>query len=118
MDDKAFRPSMDVHRDEKAITITADLPGIKEDDIKIVVKDGQLKISGKREEHTEKKNEDGSSFYTERRFGSFQRSFQLPEGTTTDGINAALKDGVLQVSIPVPASTEVVNEHQIPVSKL
>jgi HSP20 family protein len=117
-DEKGWRPSVDVHRNDEAIIITADLPGIKEEDVKIVVKGGVLKISGQREESTERKSEDGTSVYTERHFGSFHRSFELPEAASPEDINAALKDGVLKVTIPTPAAVPATVEHKIPIAKL
>ncbi len=76
----------------------ADLPGVKESDLDISVTGNRLTISGERQE--EKKDE-GDQYYTyERNYGSFSRSFTLPEGVDVEHVQAELKDGVLNVVVP------------------
>jgi HSP20 family protein len=75
-----------------------DLPGVKRDDIKIDFKDGNLTVSGERKSETEKKEK--SSYRSERFYGSFSRSFQLPAGVKPDQVEAHYADGVLRVTVP------------------
>lgn len=93
-----FAPSFDVKETGDAYVFTADLPGVKESDLELSLTGNRLTISGKREE--EKKNE-GERWYTyERSYGTFSRSFTLPEGVDPEHAEAHLKEGVLRVSIP------------------
>eukprot|EP00007_Cunea_sp_BSH-02190019_P007611 CAMPEP_0174235926 /NCGR_PEP_ID=MMETSP0417-20130205/5183_1 /TAXON_ID=242541 /ORGANISM="Mayorella sp, Strain BSH-02190019" /LENGTH=150 /DNA_ID=CAMNT_0015314503 /DNA_START=45 /DNA_END=497 /DNA_ORIENTATION=- len=115
MDSRDWHPSVDVQRDETGVTITADLPGVKQEDIKVAVSNGTLNISGKREEKIKEESEDGSRVYTERWSGSFQRRFPLPDGVVNKDIQASLQDGVLKVRVPLqPAGAA---EHQVPITK-
>lgn len=94
-----WAPSIDVDEDEKSIRVKADMPGMNEKDISVVVENGVLTISGEKKEETEKK--DGKrSILTERRFGSFRRAVTLPDGVDTGAIKAEFKNGVLTVDIP------------------
>lgn len=96
--ERAFTPELEVRESKDAYTITADLPGIKESDLSIDVSGQRLVISGKREE--EQREEGERCWVYERSYGSFSRSFVLPEGVEPDKIDARLDKGVLQVRIP------------------
>lgn len=87
-------PSVDVNEDEKAYTISMDLPGMTKKDISISIRDQILSVSGKRE------NKSDNLFRSERRFGSFSRSFNLPDEIKIDKVDATFNDGVLTISIP------------------
>ncbi len=94
----AFAPSFDVKETGDAYVFTADLPGVKESDLELSLTGSRLTISGKREEE---KKEEGERWYTyERSYGTFSRSFTLPEGVDAEHAEAHLKEGVLRVSIP------------------
>ncbi len=93
-----FTPSFDVKETKDAYEFKADLPGMKEDDVDISLTGNRLTISGKREE--EKRDEGDQYFAYERSYGSFSRSFTLPEGVDAEHVNAELKDGVLSVVVP------------------
>lgn len=91
-------PKVDVTEEEKAFRLTAELPGIKKEDIKLEVKDGILSISA---EHAEEKTEERGEFrWRERRSGSFKRSFWLPENVNENLIEAKVEEGVLTVTLP------------------
>ncbi|MGA9525254.1 MAG: Hsp20/alpha crystallin family protein [Myxococcaceae bacterium] len=93
-----FVPSLEVKERKDAIVLRADLPGVREDDVDVSLTGNRLTISGKREEE---KKEEGERYYTyERSYGTFSRSFTLPEGIDSEHIEANLKDGVLDVTIP------------------
>lgn len=99
-----FAPAFDVRETENAYEFTADLPGVKEGDIDINVTGNRMSITGKREEEKVEENE---TFYcSERSYGSFTRSFTLPEGVNLDEVSAELRDGVLHVHVPKPAESK------------
>jgi len=94
----ALVPELDVHESASAITVEADLPGVEEKDLEVTLTGNRLTISGKREAE---RNEDGTTWYTyERSYGSFSRTFTLPEGVDTDRVDGELKNGVLTVHLP------------------
>lgn len=93
-----FVPAFEVKETKDSYIFKADLPGVKESDLDITLTGDRLTISGKRE--TEQQ-EDSDRFYAyERSFGSFSRSFTLPEGVDVNSCNAELKDGVLHLRLP------------------
>ncbi len=93
-----FVPSFEVKETKDAYLFKADLPGIREEDLEISLTGNRLTVSGKREE--EHRDEDDRYFAYERSYGSFSRSFTLPEGVDVDHAEAGLNQGVLSVSIP------------------
>jgi HSP20 family protein len=94
----AKTPAVDVVESEKAYEITADLPGMDEKNIEVKVADGVMTIKGEKQEEKEEKKKD--YYLHERSFGSFQRSFELPESVDPDKIEASFKKGVLTVTLP------------------
>jgi HSP20 family protein len=100
--DGAWTPSVDVLRKNGSVILRADLPGITPEEVKVTVEDDVLTISG---EHTEESEEElGSYMRRERRFGSFSRSMTLPTGVKAEDIESTTRDGVLEVTIPMPGS--------------
>lgn len=96
--DFAFRPTVDIFEDEASIQVKADLAGVKREDVHIEVENSVLTLRGERKlEHEEKKK---GYHRVERAYGSFSRSFALPDTVDTDKIDAAFRDGVLNVTIP------------------
>lgn len=94
----AFNPSFDVTETKDSYLFKADVPGVKEDEIEISVTGNRLQISGKRETEEETKND---TVYTyERQYGSFARSFTLPDSADLEHAKSELKDGVLTLVIP------------------
>lgn len=101
---RGWSPAIDVTRDERRMVVRADIPGIAPDEVKIEVQDGVLTMSG---EHEETKEIDEEDFVRrERRFGSFARSIALPGGVDAEKIEAKTRDGVLEVTIPLPDDKE------------
>jgi HSP20 family protein len=88
----------EVKETKEGYVFKADVPGIKESDLTINLSGNRLSVSGKREE--EKKHESETYFSYERSYGSFTRSFTLPEGIDADKVHASLKDGVLSILVP------------------
>lgn len=105
---RGWAPAIDVVRDDGHLVVRADLPGIKPEEVKIEVEDDILTISGEHEERTEEKDED--YWRRERRHGSFARSMALPGGVDANKITASTRDGVVEVTVPLPkeASKEAV----------
>jgi len=98
--DSQWMPSIDVNETDKAILVSAELPGMEEKDIEVTLERNTLTISGEKKEETEKKDEKRNSYYAERRYGSFRRSITIPDDIVTDKINAEFKKGVLSIEIP------------------
>jgi HSP20 family protein len=97
-------PDVDVFEHDNRLVTKIDLPGMKKEDVKVEITDGQLAISGERKTEAEEK---GEHFYRcERDYGSFFRSVPLPEGTNADDVKATFTDGVLEVRVPLPARPE------------
>jgi len=94
-------PNIDVFERDGNLVTRIDLPGLKKEDVKVEVADGRLVISGERRSESEEKKE---AFYrSERKFGSFYRAVPLPAGVKVEEVKAAFADGVLEVSVPLPA---------------
>lgn len=93
-----WTPSADVKEDEKEYIIRLDIPGMEKNDIKVNFQDGRLTITGERK--TEEKEEKKDYVRQERYFGSFYRSFTLPEKIKEDAIEASFKNGVLKLIVP------------------
>ena len=97
-------PAVDVVESEQSYEITADLPGMDEKNIEVKVTDGVLTMKGERQEEKEEKK---TGYYLqERSFGSFQRSFEMPESVDADKIEANFKKGVLTVKLPKKAEAQ------------
>ncbi|QOP41104.1 Hsp20/alpha crystallin family protein [Sulfurimonas marina] len=94
----SFTPSVNTREGEFAYHVDVDLPGVKKEDIKVDVKDGNITISGERNFKEEVKEED--YYKVETSFGKFSRSFSLPEDADTENITASTDNGVLEVVIP------------------
>lgn len=93
-----FIPRFEVKENRDAFIFKCDLPGVREEDVDIDLTGDRLTISGKREE--EKRDESERYYAYERSYGSFSRTFTLPEGVTAENVTAELKDGVLNVVLP------------------
>lgn len=94
----AFNPSFDVTETKDSYVFKADVPGVKKDDLEISMTGNRLQISGKREHEQESKTD--TVYAYERQYGSFTRTFTLPEGVDVDHARSELKDGVLTLVIP------------------
>jgi HSP20 family protein len=106
----AYMPDIEVKETSDAIVICADVPGVNEKDIDVSISGNLLTVSGRREEEAK---EEGDQYYAcERSYGSFSRSFTLPEGTDPEHVKAELKDGVLTVDVP---KKESVHSRKIPI---
>lgn len=94
---KDWYPAVDVLEEKDRYTVKAELPGVKQEDIKISLDDNVLTLKGERKSETEKKDD---YYYRERVYGEFSRSFRLPTDVDAEKIEATYQDGVLKVDIP------------------
>lgn len=102
---KTFQPRVNIAEDEKSYYIDAELAGVKKEDVKLEYHDDKtLTISA---EKREENKESGKNYHrVESSYGSFFRSFYLPDNVDTKTINAEMKDGVLRVVLPKSVKTE------------
>ncbi|MEK7232373.1 MAG: Hsp20/alpha crystallin family protein [Elusimicrobiota bacterium] len=100
----AWMPRVDIRETEKEYILDLSLPGVKKEDVKVEVKDGVLTISG--EKKTEKEEKGKTWLRRESSYGSFQRSFVLPEGLHTEDVKASCKEGVLTLTMRKPAEVK------------
>ena len=112
-DTRNWSPAVDVKETDNSFVLTADIPGLTKKDIKVNVANGKLSISGERSYETDQKND--NYHYRERRFGTFDRSFNLPETVDEENISAAFKNGILIVALPKHANI-LPKEREIKVS--
>jgi len=101
--EKMWSPVIEVKEKEGKLFVTADLPGLKREDVKVRVENGTLFLEGERKRETEEKRD--GYYHSERAYGSFFRSIPLPETAKADETVAAFHNGVLEVTIPVPGMT-------------
>ncbi len=90
-----FSPKFDISEKANQLLIDAEVPGIKKEDLKITLQDNILTIEG--EKKNVKKEEEREYFVTERNYGSFKRSFTLPEDIDSEKVNAKFENGVLSI---------------------
>jgi HSP20 family protein len=93
-----WSPSVDIYETENALVLTAEVPGMKEDEIEIKIEDNTLILQGERKFEKETKEENYHRI--ERSYGSFYRSFTLPNSIDQDKIQAVHEDGVLKITMP------------------
>jgi HSP20 family protein len=100
----AWLPAIDLVRQDDALVVRADLPGVKPEDVSVEIDDDTLTISGRIEEEHEEKEE--NVIRRERRMGFFSRSIALPKEIERDQIEATVNEGILEVKIPTKSATE------------
>lgn len=100
IDRATWSPSVDVFQRGDDLVVHADLPGVSQDDISVEVNDGMLTLTGQRQQQHEENR--GNVYRSERSYGSFYRVIPLPEEADLSQAKATFKDGVLEVTIPVP----------------
>jgi HSP20 family protein len=97
-------PRIDVSETDQAIELSAELPGMEEKDVELLVQDDVLTIRG--EKKLEKEEKDKNYHVIERQYGSFQRSYELPDIVDRDKIAAKFDKGVLTVTLPKTAKAK------------
>ncbi len=93
-----WAPSVDIAETDNDVVVTAELPGVKQDDVDITITDDVLILKGEKKEEKEVKEKNYHRI--ERSYGSFQRSVSLPAGVQADKAKATYKDGVLHITVP------------------
>ena len=93
-----YYPHIDISDDENNIYVEAEISGVKKEDIKITLQDNILTISGEKKNTKEEKDKK-NFFRSERVYGSFTRSFTLPEDINPDSVEAKFENGILNISI-------------------
>ena len=96
--DRGWAPAIDLNEAEHVYTLEADLPGMKKEEIDIRVVDNVITLKGDRKHETETKEQ--GYHRVERRYGSFERTFELPGGFDANKIDAHFDNGVLKVTLP------------------
>ena len=105
-----WMPLVDIAEDDKEYLITAELPEVKKEDVKVTVENGVLTVTGERKFEKEEKNK--TYHRVERSYGSFARTFALPDDGDAAKVNAEFKDGMLKVHV---AKSEAARPKQIEV---
>jgi HSP20 family protein len=106
-----WSPAIEVRERDGNLEVTAELPGLKKDDVKVECTDEGLIIEG--EKRQERRETEGGFHRSERVYGHFYRMIPLPAGAQSDKARAEFKDGVLQIRVPVP---ETKQRRQIPIA--
>jgi|SoiMethySBSTD1v2_1073268.scaffolds.fasta_scaffold838804_2 HSP20 family protein len=101
---EAWAPEIDVFQKNNELTIRADLPGLRREDVTVEINDDSVSIQGERKREHEEERE--GYYRTERSYGSFYRVVPLPEGAITEQAKASFKDGVLEITMPAPPSSK------------
>jgi HSP20 family protein len=107
----AWLPSIEVEERDGKFIMTADLPGLDETDVNVLVDGQNLVIEGER--NVVREREEGSARRTERQYGRFYRTIPLPDGVELDSGEAHMRNGVLEVSFPL--ATQQTDRRRIPV---
>lgn len=95
-----WTPAIEVKEKEGKLVVTAELPGVKQEDVKVHVDGDTLVVEGERKQEKEEKRE--GYYHSERSYGKFYRSIPLPEGAKADQTAAQFNNGVLEVTVPIP----------------
>jgi HSP20 family protein len=97
-------PSIEVSETDKAIEVSAEMPGLERKDVEISIEDDTLTIRG--EKKIEENHKDKNVQHSERTYGVFLRVLQLPPGIDPSSVQATMSNGVLKITIPKPARAE------------
>lgn len=99
-----WMPSVDISETDAAYLIKGEIPGVKKEDVKVTIEDGMLTIQGERRQEKEEK---GKKFHrVECSYGSFVRSFRVPDDADDSNVKAEFKDGMLNVTLPKSAKAK------------
>jgi HSP20 family protein len=96
----AWMPAVDVREDDREFRFDLELPGVSPSDVEVTADNGVLTVRGQKGQRSEREADQGRFHIVERSYGSFVRSFQLPQGVQEDGIAATFENGLLSVRVP------------------
>jgi len=99
-----WSPSADISETDSEFVIRAELPAVKKEDVQVLMDEGVITIRGERKQHKDEKSE--KYHRVESFYGSFERSFSLPDNVNSDAVHCDSKDGILTVHIPKSAPTK------------
>jgi HSP20 family protein len=105
MNDGMLRPTLDLGATDKEYTVSVEVPGVDEKDVKVEIANDTLTIRGEKNQEIEEKEK--NYYRMERSYGSFQRVLSLPEDANQEGVSATFKNGVLTVVMPRKAAPQV-----------
>ncbi len=111
----AWSPVIEVKEKEGKLLVTAELPGVKREDVKVHVDGDTLVVEGERKEEKEEKRE--GYYHSERTYGNFYRTIPLPEGVKTETIKAHFDNGVLEIAVPAPELKAKEKTKEIPITE-
>jgi len=94
----AWVPALDAYEEKDNYVVKVELPGVNKEDVQLSLEKGTLTIAGERKSETNSEN--GDLYHSERFYGRFQRTVNLPESLAADKVKASYKDGVLTVTLP------------------
>jgi len=106
-------PASEASSDDKTYRIAIELPGVDEKDVELTVDDGVVTVKG--EKKTEREEKGDTWYFSERQYGSFSRSFRLPADAAGTEVKAAMKDGVLTVTVPRRVAQD--SSRRVPIGK-
>lgn len=92
-----WMPSVDISETDSSYLIKAEIPGVDKEDVKVTIEDGMLTIQGERRQEKEKKEK--KYHRIERSYGSFMRSFRVPDDADESAVQAEFKDGMLNITL-------------------
>ena len=98
----AYVPQLASYVDGDRLCVRVDLPGVDPTEVELIVEDNQLTLKGERK--AEQGQQNGHRLAQEVPYGAFARTFTLPEGVTAEGLHASYHNGVLEVTVPLPAA--------------
>jgi HSP20 family protein len=101
---QGWNPRVDIFENKDSLELEAELPGMKQDDFDLSFENNVLTLSGERK--FEKKTDESNYHRVERAYGSFTRSFTLPQTVTAEGAKAEFENGILRVSLPKREETK------------
>lgn len=108
-----WTPSLELVQKEHQLVARIEVPGMKKDEIAIEVADGRLTIRGERRREQDVRKE--HVFRSEREYGTFSRTFTLPEGVHPEAITATMTDGVLEIVVPLPVKAAAPPVAKVPI---
>ena len=95
----AWCPAVEVKEKDGKLCVTAELPGLKKEDVKVTVSGDTLSLEGERKQEKEEKRE--GYYHSERSYGKFYRAIPLPDGASADQAVAQFNNGILEISVPI-----------------
>lgn len=111
-----FSPRVDISEDEKNLYVTVEIPGVNKEDVKVTINDDNiLVIKGEKKREFKTEDKERNFIRVERSYGSFQRSFMLPDNVKKDNVSAKFENGVLTIKLE-KVEPEPPKQIEIPIS--